>query len=331
MKTLPVLIALITASILHAQEAEKSTPQPSSEQAKPNTGKPKKSGNASEGQSVPVPTHAEVRYGPHERNVLDFWQARSDKPTPLVLVIHGGGWNSGSKERVNSIVNVKALLDAGISVAANNYRLIPQAVAEGVTPPVKAPMHDSARSLQFLRSKAAEWNIDPTRVAAAGSSAGACTSLWLAYHEDLADPESADPIARQSTRLVCAAVIGAQTTLDPKQAKEWIPNSRYGGHAFGKKSFAEALADRQNILPWIADYSPYELASKDDPPVALFYRKAPSMGNKEDDPTHSANFGMGLQQRCKELGIGCDFVHPGTPNAKHKTSTEYLIRMLTAK
>jgi acetyl esterase/lipase len=42
-------------------------------------------------------------------------------------------------------------------------------------------MHDSARTLQFLRSKASQWNIDPTRIAAAGGSAGACTSLWIAY------------------------------------------------------------------------------------------------------------------------------------------------------
>jgi acetyl esterase/lipase len=277
---------------------------------------------------MPKPTHAEVRYGPHPRNVLDFWQAKSDKPTPLVLVIHGGGWNSGSKERVNRIADVKRLLDAGISVAANNYRYVPQAVEEGVTPPVKAPMHDSARALQFLRGKAAEWNIDSANVAAAGSSAGACTSLWLAYHDDLADPKSDDPLARQSTRLKCAAVIGAQTTLDPKQAKEWTPNSRYGGHAFGKKSFAEALADRESILPWIAGYSPYALASKDDPSVALFYVKAPAMGKAEADPTHSANYGVGLQERCKELGIGCELVHPGMKDAKYKTATDYLIGML---
>jgi acetyl esterase/lipase len=331
MKILPILTVLFAATFLHAQEAEKPKAKPSSEQAKARKAKPKKAEKERYDKTVPKPAHSEVRYGPHARNVLDFWQAKSDKPTPLVLVIHGGGWNSGSKERVNRIADVKRLLDAGISVAANNYRYVPQAVEEGVTPPVKAPMHDSARALQFLRSKATEWNIDPARVAAAGSSAGACTSLWLAYHDDLADSKSADPVARQSTRLLGAAVIGAQTTLDPKQAKEWTPNSRYGGHAFGKKSFAEALADRDSILPWIAEYSPYALASKDDPPVALFYVKPPAMGKEEADPTHSANFGVGMQQRCKELGIGCEFVHPGTPDAKHKTPTDYLISLLKAK
>ncbi len=277
---------------------------------------------------VPIPTHSEVRYGPHDRNVLDFWQADSENPTPLVLVIHGGGWTSGSKELISRFVDVGALLDAGISVAANNYRLIPQAREMGVVPPVKAPMHDSARALQFLRSHAAEWNINPARIGAAGGSAGACTALWLAYHPDLAAPQSEDPIARQSTRLACVAVVRPQTTLDPKQAREWIPNSRYGGHAFGKASFAEALAERENILPWIEEYSPYALAGKGAPPVALFYSTPPAMGEKQQDPTHSANFGLGLQQRCREIGIACDLIYPGSGENNFKSPTEYLIHQL---
>ena len=42
--------------------------------------------------------------------------------------------------------------------------------------------------MQYIRSRAKEWNIDPTRIASYGSSAGAGTSLWLAFHDDLADP-----------------------------------------------------------------------------------------------------------------------------------------------
>jgi iduronate 2-sulfatase len=275
---------------------------------------------------VPMPTHSGVRYGEHERHVLDFWQAESEKPTPLVMVVHGGGWSGGSKERMMRFADAPALLKAGISVAAINYRLMKH--SQDVAPPVKAPLHDAARALQFLRSKAKDWNIDPTRIGAAGGSAGACSSLWLLYHDDLADPESADPVERQSSRLNCAAVMGAQTTLDPVQMKEWTPNSKYGGHAFGKKNFAEFLADREEIQPWIAEYSPYALATPDDPPVAIFYNGTPSMGKEQRDPTHTANFGVGLQRRCEELGIGCDIVYPSAPDVKHETATDYLIDAL---
>src|SRR4051812_23704089 len=43
------------------------------------------------------PTVAALKYGDHERQVLDFWQAKSDTPTPLILMIHGGGWQGGDK------------------------------------------------------------------------------------------------------------------------------------------------------------------------------------------------------------------------------------------
>ena len=152
-----------------------------------------------------------------------------------------------------------------------NYRFIDQAMEQKVEPPVKACVHDAARALQTIRSKAKEWNIDPKRVGATGGSAGACTSLWLALHDDLADPKSSDPIARQSTRLTCAAVSGAQTSLDPKELREWMPNAIYGGHAFGfagagpqrgREEFELLIANREKVLPWIKEYSPIELVTQ---------------------------------------------------------------------
>jgi acetyl esterase/lipase len=276
--------------------------------------------------SVPKPTLSDIPYGAHERQILDFWKAPSDTSTPLVFVIHGGGWTSGCKEWVDRFVDPEALLKSGISVVAINYRLMKH--ANGVEPPVKAPLQDAARALQFVRSKAEEWNIDKTRIGAAGASAGACSSLWLAYHDDLADPTNEDPIARESTRLTCVAVKNPQTSLDPKQMKEWTPNSRYGGHAFGKKSFATFLAERESILPWIAEYSPYALVSAGDPPVYLFYESQPAIGKIQKDPTHTANFGVKLQEHCVELGVECELMYPGAPDVKHKTRTEYFIATL---
>ena len=170
-------------------------------------------------------------YGTHERQVLDFFKADSKSgPPPLVVHIHGGGWVNGDKV---GVTDLKKYLDRGISVASINYRFVTQGQEAGVKPPVKWPLEDAARAVQFLRSKAAEWNIDKTRVGATGSSAGACSSLWLAFHDDMARPDGADPVARESTRLTAAAVVGAQTSLDPAQLREWMPNMKYGGHAFG--------------------------------------------------------------------------------------------------
>jgi len=278
--------------------------------------------------SVPPATHSEVQYGDHVRHVLDFWKAESDTPTPVAFVIHGGGWTGGSKERLHRFADPNALLQAGISVVAINYRLIKRDPDKDTTPPVKAPLHDAARALQFVRSKAKEWNIDKERIGAAGGSAGACSSLWLAFHDDLADPDSDDPVARESSRLLCAAVIGAQTSLDPRQMREWTPNSRYGGHAFGLKNFADFLEKREEILPWIEEYSPYALVTKDDPAIYLSYSRPPAIGQEEKDPTHTANFGVKLQEHCQNTGVACELVYPESPDQEHASSTDFLIAKL---
>ncbi|MFT5107191.1 MAG: acetyl esterase/lipase [Pseudoalteromonas tetraodonis] len=283
-----------------------------------------------------APAFANVSYGEHERNKLDFWQAKSETPTPVIMIFHGGGWIAGSKANVSRsprFPNLRAILGQGISVVAIDYRLIGKHT-EGVTPPVKATLHDAARAVQFVRSKARDWNINKERIGAIGNSAGGCSSLWLAYHDDMADPKSEDPVARESTRLWCAAGSGAQTTLDPKQLKKWFTNPGYGGHAFGNyaygKDFEKFLADREKLLPWIAEYSPWGLVSAGDPPVYLSYGNKPPASGVGSDSIHGVTFGVGLQKRCIELGIECHVVHPGAENVRYQTPIDYLSSTLKA-
>jgi acetyl esterase/lipase len=286
---------------------------------------------------LPVEPDENVAYGAHRMQRIYFWRAKSDKPTPLLFYIHGGGWTGGDRSVVRTML--KPALDAGISVVSVEYRNIRDSMSDGLVPPVKGPMVDCARALQFTRSKAKEWNLDKTKVALAGGSAGACTSLWIAFHDDLAAPNSADPIARESTRVTCAAVSGAQTTLDPKQMRDWTPNSKYGAHAFGivgdtkkKQSSFDAFYDaREKIMPWIKEYSPYELVSRDDPPVGLFYSAPPNLGKDEKDPTHTANFGVKLKEHCDAIKAPCELVYPGAPDVKHPKEIDFIkAKLLTS-
>jgi acetyl esterase/lipase len=284
------------------------------------------------------PTLANVAYGTHERQMLDVWQATATQPTPVVFHIHGGGWVRGDKRPVKDL---ERYLAAGISVVSINYRYSTQAQIAGVEPPVAWPLADCARALQFVRAKAVEWKFDKSRIGATGGSAGACSSLWLAFHADLADAANTDPVARESTRLWCAAVNIAQTTLDPQQMQEWTPNSRYGGHAFGfmpdpndlttrDTQFAEFFAARERVLPWIRRYSPWEHISADDPPIYLSYPTPPALGKVEKDPTHSANFGLKLQEKLRTVQVPCELVYPGAPDVRPASVTEYLIERLQA-
>ena len=246
------------------------------------------------------PTLRDVAYGPHERNKLDLWQAKSDQPTPLVFYIHGGGWVAGSKE-ANSGPSL-TLLDQGVSYVSINYRL---ARDENVLP---CSLHDAARALQFVRSKAEEWNIDPDRIITSGGSAGGCSSLWLAYHDDLADPESDDPVARESTRVLGAAAIVAQSTINP-----WVVKERLGPSAFqhemiwrtvGAPSPEALLENWEQYKDLSIEASPITHVSKDDPPVFIVY------GNNTPAPPetggiHHVEFGRILQEACEPLGLSC--------------------------
>lgn len=261
-----------------------------------------------------APDFADVRYGPHERNGFDLWLAKSPRPTPFVIFVHGGAWKIGDKRDVHD-ATVRACLDAGISVAAVNYRFT-------TTAPLPAPYLDAARALQFLRANATRWNLDPKRVAAYGASAGAVTSLWLAFHPDLADPNSDDPVARESTRLTCAGSLNGQPTIDPFVIREWIGESAFQHTtflaAFGVKSHAD-LSDPQ-LQPVIAEMSPLTHLTRDDVPVFQSYTEpdAPLPPNaKRGQGIHHPIFGHKLKEAMGRVALECSYLHvadiPGDP------------------
>ena len=251
----------------------------------------------------PTPTHANVRYGPHERNVLDLYLAKSATPRPLVLYIHGGGFRGGDKRSLNPN-EAKSLLNAGFSIAALNYRLTN-------TAPAPAAYLDCGRALQFLRHNAAKWNINPKLVASTGGSAGAGTSLWLAFHDDLADPNSEDPIARQSTRLTCVAVRNGQSSYDPRFAEKiGIPRPNFDRHPF----FLPFYDLEPDEIDTPRAYKRYEKAapitylSKDDPPALLTYNYPNEEVTAETSLgliVHHPKFGIALKERMDNLGIEC--------------------------
>lgn len=252
--------------------------------------------------SVMAPTQADIAYGTEPAQRMDFYQAESAQPTPLLFVIHGGGWLHGDKRifverRLHQWVD--RLMASGVSVVSVEYRMDPN----GTLP--NAVM-DAARALQFVRSEAKTFNIDPDRIVATGSSAGGCSSLWLATHDDLADADSEDAVARQSTRLSGAWVQVPQTTIEPAMIREWVGEGavqhgmiwRAGGFA----SVQDMDDNYESKAELYHEFSPSTHVTADDPPMLLQYS---GRLHADRDFIHHARFGLHFKNLADERGATC--------------------------
>lgn len=273
------------------------------------------------------PTHANVAYGDHERQKVDFWQAPGDGPRPLLVHIHGGGWVTGSKAR--NPKDVQPFLDKGISYASIGYRLSGEA-------PLPAPVLDAARALQFIRSHAKQWNIDQDRIALNGGSAGACTSMWLLCHDDLADPTSDDPVARQSTRVAAAAVAVGQTSIDPHVIEPWLgPNvlqHRMINMAVGEPTIQGALKNYDKHHDLYVEFSPINHVSQGDPPLFMSYGGDMTLPSKNSGHgIHHPVYGVKMKEKCDSVGQPCELVIPGHYESKYANANAFLFDKLLSK
>jgi acetyl esterase/lipase len=248
---------------------------------------------------------------------MDFWIAKSKEPTPVLVSIHGGAFLKGDKFVSDDLL--RECLESGISVAAITYRFSSHAIAP-------ASFHDCARAIQFIRHNADVWNVDPKRIAATGMSAGAGLSLWLGFHDDMADPTNRDPVLRHSTRLTCMMVGGGQTSYDPRFIRKLFPNSDTYKHPALAQLFGVDLNNLDTLpeekIRLFEEVSPINHLTKDDVPALLGYGPLEQEVTNADIGIHHARFGVVLKERMDALGIRCvvfvdqqvlgggKFVHP---------------------
>ncbi len=297
-------LALVTAAALHAQVGESKAPA----------------------AYTRPPDAANLAYGSHPRQVLDLWKAKSPHPAPLVIYFNPGGFSAGDKSWIETYDNAslrEMLLARGISVATANYRYAAQA-------PLPAAMLDCARAIQFLRFHAAEYNLDPKAVIAAGSSAGAAAALWLAFHDDLADPSSSDPVARQSTRVRAVGSLAGQTTFDLDFLTKLCGSPLAHRLASALYAMPPAELGTEKARRRGEEISPITYLTRDDPPVFLYY--AADLTGQPPPPgqqaIHHPRFGVLLKERMDQLGIECILRTPkdypsGGPHAMVGELVEY--------
>ena len=113
-----------------------------------------------------------------ERHILDVYtpNKKSDTARPVVVFIHGGSWNSGSKNIYWFIG--RRLAKQGVVAVIINYRLAPAVE-------VPAMANDCARAVQWTRQHIGEYGGDPNRIFVMGHSAGAGLAALLATDDEL--------------------------------------------------------------------------------------------------------------------------------------------------
>jgi len=279
----------------------------------------------------PPPTLENVSYGPHERNLLDLWLAKSDRPAPLVVFIHGGGFVEGDKSGIRRRPEIRRCLDSGVSFASINYRFREHA-------PIQDILRDVARSIQFVRSRADEFHIDPTRIAAYGSSAGAGSLLWLAVHDELADPKSGDMVLRQSSRLAAAASLDGQASYDLRDWPAIVGKSLYSPGSndwlklYGFKAEADSLSAQADKV--MKDCSMIGLITPDDPPIAMASFLSKSEAETRDDFVHHPKHSIAIADRCKAVGVDCRLIlrdeTPGDRASQEAAAVAFLLEKLRA-
>ena len=275
----------------------------------------------------PRSTFSDVAYGSHARHVLDFWKAPGDSPRPLLVYIHGGGWLTGDKTKKGPAI--QPFLDRGISFAAVNYRLTPEH-------PLPAPVHDAARAIQFLRTKAAEWNVNSRRIALTGPSAGACTCMWLLLHDDLADRQASDPVLRESTRVCAASVMVGQTSIDPPVIRDWMGPAVLEhpmiAYAVGEQSIEPVTKNYARYRELYTEFSPINHVDAGDPP--LFMTCSAEMDLPARDAGHGIHHpihGVRLFEKSKSLGHECHLVVPGySQSMQYSDGNDFLMKSLLA-
>ena len=117
------------------------------------------------------PSHIDLRYGPRERNRIDFLKSRDKGPT--LVFIHGGYWQARAKEVFTQFA--EGPMAHGINVALFGYTLAPDATLDEIV----AEIH---QGIDFLAGQLPDLGGDPGRIVVSGWSAGGhLTSMALSH------------------------------------------------------------------------------------------------------------------------------------------------------
>jgi alpha/beta hydrolase fold len=276
-------------------------------------------------QGVNAKFAKDIAYDTKARTQFDIWLPNSNTPTGLVLYVHGGGFTSGDKDFVYAVqsggswdfpTDIRFLLQNNIAFATIRYTYLNNT---GETEGVKKPMSDVRRALQYIRSRATDFNIDKSKIVLAGNSAGAGTSLWIAFNNDVANSQSSDLVLRESSRV--KGVVARETQASYNIEDVWVNNVFVDYNLTWSQILANETGNIQKIYgvssnaqyesatidAYRAEVDMMSLMSADDPEIwvnnTLRDVVNPYNPYNQDIPSHHAFHARELKKRADAVGV----------------------------
>ena len=247
-----------------------------------------------------VEAHLELPYAgtDNPRQRLDLYlpkQRKTDKPLPLIVFIHGGGWRNGDKAggggKVASFVQSGEFAGASIG-----YRL----TGEAQWP---AQIHDCKAAIRWLKAHAKEHGLDPEKIAVWGTSAGGHLVSHLGTSGDV--PELEGKLGAhldQSSRVTCVVnffgpenfltMVRQPSTIDRTQGTDYPEALLLGGPVLERETVAR-------------EASPVTHVSKGDAPFFTAHgTKDPLVPFAQAEEIHAALQKAGVQSLLQEMTDG---------------------------
>jgi len=167
-------------------------------------------------------------------------------PFPAVIIVHGGGWIGGHRE-YNVQPLFAPLTKAGFAWFSISYRLATDLLAFGVA------VDDVQTAIDYVRTHAREYNLDPTRIAVLGESAGAHLAMLA---------------VERSPKSIAAVV----AMYPPSDLVSLAHDSRTIPESI--RQMVRAAGMEQFITGYLREMSPIEHVTSDLPPVLLIHGTA---------------------------------------------------------
>jgi acetyl esterase/lipase len=206
---------------------------------------------------------------------------KSEIPTPVVINIHGGGWNHGLKE---SQTDYGLFFKRGYAVANVEYRLVDVA-------PAPAAIEDVRCALIYLYNHAQELNINTKKIVIMGGSSGGHLALMAGL---LANNKRFDTNCMSDEKINVAAIIDKYGVTNLVPLNKWGSAKRWLVNEFGNIEFVKSV-------------SPIYHVTKNSPPLFVVHG--------DSDPIVPYSQSLELVKKLLSLGVKTKFVT--IPNGKH--------------